>query len=233
MATLSNAMKSFRTAAVVGAGAMMACSVPFSLANAQSTPPTLVAGQCLPMAEMNAALRAEGQRTIIIGDRVAVVDERRPELGVRRHVNTVTSNEGGSLGYQLEGNLPSGQPSTEVCVAAKLTEVQLFDARRDGVPQAALLGGRFDTFVTNASADGVRPMVVARTVFGDAANPRYGRPIVILGDVTERVGLLATPQDSSAPLMLVQFDNLAYTPVGLSRLGTPQVATLSFGAGGR
>lgn len=224
MATLSHAMKSFRTAAVVGAGALMACATPAA---------ALDSGQCMPMADMNAALRAEGQRTIIIGDRVAVVDESRPELGVRRWVNTVTSNEDGSRGYQLEGNLPSGQVSTEVCVRAKLADVQLFDARRDGVPQAALLGGRFDPWVTANAADGVRPMVVARTIFGDAAAPRYGRPIVVMGNVSERHGLLATPQDSTAPLMLVQFDNLAYTPVALSRLGTPQVATLSLGAGGR
>lgn len=200
----SNAMK-------LGFGAAaLACAAP---AHAE-----LVPGQCMPMADMNAALRAEGQRTIIIGDRVSVIDESRPELGVRRWVNTVTSNEDGSRGYQLEGNLPSGQTSTEVCVAAILADVQLFDARRDGVPQAALLGGRFDSWVTDASADGVRPMVVARTVFGDAANPRYGRPIVVMGNVVERHGLLATKQDNTAPEMLVQLDNLAYTPVALEVL---------------
>ncbi len=64
--------------------------------------------QCLPMAEMNSALKAEGQRTMIIGNRVYVDSPTDDIMDARfnRFVNTVTANADGSLGYQLEGDKP-------------------------------------------------------------------------------------------------------------------------------
>lgn len=86
--------------------------------------------QCLPIAEINAALKAEGQRTLILGDREALHDPigNAKDITVTRYANAVTANADGSLGYQLEGDLPRAQASTSMCVRARLTHIRLFDA---------------------------------------------------------------------------------------------------------
>lgn len=217
----SNAMKSFRTAAVVGAGALIACSVPFSLANAQSAPPTLVAGQCLPMAEMNAALRAEGQRTMIIGNRSAI--EERDASGnptrLAERLETITSNADGSVGYNLAGDRPREEPSTNVCVGAKLTNVRLYDASQPTIPPDAYLGGSFNTLVNDNAARGTRPMVVADTVFSnDNGGTRLGRPIVLFGNVKGRTASLVTYTANQEPARLAGLVSTDYTPAALERL---------------
>lgn len=267
-------------------GASLAIGAPFAYAAPSAA--HLLPGQCLSMADMNAALRADGQRTIVIGDRANYIgradsqgdgrpdsygltaqdyadqlrqlrdpegrrlmasflrftqpektDAEREELlhsmevvaaasstrasrsgpVVQRWVNTVTSNEDGSRGYQLEGNLPSGQPSTQVCVRYLLTEIQMFNPNRvDRVPQSALLGGGFDRWVTANAVNGVRPLVVARTLFGEVDDLRRGQSIVIMADLSARVGLLAMPNQNGPHYMVVQFENLSVTPAGAERL---------------
>ncbi|MEQ1550296.1 hypothetical protein [Sphingorhabdus sp.] len=187
------------------------------------------------MADMNTALRAEGQRTMIIGDRVAergTFVDGRPVVTTQRWVNTVTSNSDGSVGYQIEGNNPRAEQSTEVCIAARLTNVRILDARRSEVPSDALLGGRFDNWITTQASDGTRPMVVADTVFGSGATLRYGRPIVVVGNLSRGFGAIATRQDNTAPEMLVQLASIEYTPAALERLGATRVAAASAPSGG-
>lgn len=185
--------------------------------------------QCLPMAEMNAALRAEGQRTMIIGDRVAINDDGSRPSGVRfdRYVNTVTSNADGSTGYQLEGDLPRVQSSTIVCVATKLMNVRLYDARGTHIPPAAYLGGQFDAVVKENAAKGSRPMLVADTVHPSPGGvERRGLPIVLFGNVPHRTGSIATRLPDGKPQFLVGMADTDYTPAGLARLN-PQVAMVS------
>lgn len=222
MATLSNAMKSFRAAAVVGAGVLMACANPAF---------ALEPGQCLPMAEMNAALRAEGQRTMIIGNRSAV--EERDATGnptrLAERVETITSNADGSLGYNLAGDRPREEPSTNVCVRAKLTNVRLYDASQPTIPRDAYLGGSFNTLVNDNAARGTRPMVVADTVFSnDNGGTRLGRPIVLFGNVEGRSASLVTYTVNNEPAALAMMVSTDYTPAAIERInGTRTLAALS------
>lgn len=198
------------------------------LATAVAASPSyaLEAKQCLSMADMNAALKAEGQRTMIIGDRVAINDAPEKKSGVRftRYVNTVTANADGSLGYQLEGDLPRAQASTNVCVRAKLTNVRLYDARRDAIPQAAYLGGQFDVVVNENAAKGTRPMMVASTVHSGAdGSKRIGLPLVVFGHMQSRTGSISTKLPDGQAQFLVGMEDTDYTPAGLAKLN-PQVA---------
>lgn len=179
----------------------------------------LEAGQCLPMAQMNEAMISEGQRTLIIGNRVAVNNSTTSSTGlvVNKWMNAVTSNADGSLGYQIEGNKPRGEISTEVCVAAKLTNTQLFDATKNEIPQAALLGGAFNRAMELSAEDGIRPMVVADTVFGQGSNLRNGAPLVLIGDPTRKIGSITTIKNGEA-VSLAGLQNVEYTPVALQRL---------------
>jgi hypothetical protein len=182
--------------------------------------------QCLPMAEMNEALRAEGQRTMIIGDRQALQNPtgRVADASIDRYVNTVTSNADGSLGYQLEGDLPRAQVSTRVCVAAKLTNVRMYDARRDAIPQAAYLGGQFDAVVRENAAKGTRPMLIADTVHpASGGTERRGLPLVMFGNIPGRSASIVTRMPDGQPQFLVLMGDTEYTAAGLARLNT-QVA---------
>ena len=218
----SNTMKAFFAA---GAAAAMCASSPALAVDA---------GQCLPIDQFNTAMKAEGQRTLIIGNRVAVNDTTKTASGVEanRFMNAISANEDGSLGYQFEGNRPRGEPSTEVCVAAKLTNVRLYDARRASIPAAAYLGGSFNKIVDTNASVGTRPMVVADTVFGTGTNVRNGRPIVMFGNVERQSGSLSTLLANGDPAMLVFTMETEYTPNALQRLGDTRVATLSPALGG-
>jgi hypothetical protein len=184
----------------------------------------LEARQCLPMAQMNEALRAEGQRTMIIGDRVAINDAPQTTSGVAvtRFVNTVTSNADGSVGYQLEGDLPRTQTSNNVCVRAKLTDLHLYDVRRSEIPAAAFLGGRFDAAVRENAAKGTRPMLIANTV---RANGGAGLPFVMFGNATSRSASITTRLPDGEAQFMVLMGDTDYTAAGLARLNQ-QVAML-------
>ncbi len=180
------------------------------------------------MAEMNAALRAEGQRTVIIGDRSTIHNDTTRSAGARvdLFVNTVTKNADGSVGYQLEGNRPRAEASTEVCVAAKLENVTLYDARLSRVPAAAYLGGAFNEVVRQNAAVGTRPMIIADTVHrnGDGTI-RRGLPLVIFGNTAIRGGSIATALPNLQPQRLSVLVNLDYTSFGLSELAGPALAS--------
>ena len=204
----SMALRSAFTAAMAAA---MTCSTP-ALA--------LEARQCLPMAEMNAALKAEGQRTMIIGDRLALQNDNNRQSGLRvdEYANAVTSNADGSVGYQLEGDRSRAETSTSMCVRAKLTNVRIFDAARPGVPPQALLGGRIDEMLRADAEIGARPMVVADTVHkASDGSERIGLPMVVTANMPVRVGAIYARQASGDPLLLVRLGTLDYTPAGLER----------------
>lgn len=224
MSSLSRAATSFSLAAM---GAALACATPAA---------ALDAGQCLPIDQINQAMQAEGQRTVIISNRVALRGRETAtgaDIYTREWVNTVTSNADGSVGYQLEGDRPRTEASAQICVRAKLTNVRLFDARLPTVANDAMLGGRFDNWITAQASDGTRPMMVADTVFGSGPTLRYGRPLVVIGNLNDRFGAIATQGDNTGPEMLAQLRSVEYTSVGLERIGGRQVAALTPGLGGR
>ncbi len=179
----------------------------------------LEAKQCLPMAEMNAALKAEGQRTLILGDRLALQNPtgKVSDASVDKYANAVTSNADGSLGYQLEGNKPRVVASTSMCVAAKLTDIRLYDARKTDIPNAVMLGGRFNGVVQELAAKGSRAMVVANTLHANGDAIRRGLPLVVFGNVDHRTGSLST-MTAQGPQMLALMGDVDYTPEALRRL---------------
>lgn len=212
-------------------GLALACATPAPLTAAEPAATGLQPGQCLPMADMNAALRAEGQRTMIIGNRSAV--QERDAAGnptrVTESVETITSNADGSIGYNLAGNRPREEASTTVCVGARLTNVRLYDARSGTIPRDAYLGGTFNQLVDENAARGTRPMVVADTVFpNDNGGTRLGRPIVLFGNVEGRSGSLVTYTANLEPARLALMVDTDYTPAAMERInGTRTVAMLS------
>ena len=127
-------------------------------------------GQCLPAAQVRATLTAEGQNTIILGNRTGY---GYPTALV------FTSNGDGSEGYALRGDKPLGEQ-----------DVRLNDVTRPGVPAWAKLGGdpaaaaaickrdrlgyqeqcRFhDESLSNLEGNGQHVMLMAT---GTAINPR-------------------------------------------------------------
>lgn len=201
--------------------AAMACSAPAMAMDAK---------QCLPMAEMNAALKAEGQRTMIIGDRLGQIrNDAHADggLAVDEYANAVTSNADGSVGYQLEGDRSRSQTSSSMCIRAKLTNVRIFDAARSEIAQQALLGGRIDDMLRADAKIGARPMVVADTVHkASDGSERVGLPMVITANVPKRVGAIYARQADGEPLLLVRLGTLDYTPAGLERARGTALAAL-------
>jgi hypothetical protein len=213
----TRSMKPFGTAAMVGSA--LACATP-AMAELQ-------AGQCLPMAEMNAALRAEGQRTMIIGNRSAAVerDTAGNATRVEEAAEVITSNADGSIGFNLAGNRPREEASTQMCVGARLTNVRLFDARQTVIPRDAYLGGTFNTLVDQNAALGTRPMVVADTVFSnDNGGTRLGRPIVLFGNVEVRGASLVTYTNDGDAVRLALMVDTDYTPAAMEVLAAQRPA---------
>lgn len=201
-------------ARLIGCSAI-ACITVFP-ASAQGEPK-----QCLPIAQMNAALKAEGQRTLIIGDRRAVNDAADRSSGVRvtNYANAVTSNADGTLGYQLEGDLPRAQSSTKMCVRAKLTNIRLFDARKPGTQAGMLLGGTFDDDVRDKEKRGTRPMLIADTVHGASdGSERLGLQMIVYGNIAGRSASIYARDVKGDPVFLVLMGDTDYTPFAIQIL---------------
>lgn len=207
-------MKSFRTATIVGAGVLSTCV-------AQPVVAELPTDRCIPMAEMNAALKAEGQRTMIIGNRSAVLerDAAGNPTRVAENAEAITSNADGSAGYSLIGDRPREEVSTCMRVRSKLTHVRLYDARQLTIAPDAYLGGSFNTLVNDNAARGTRPMVVADTVFPDGnGGTRLGRPIVLFGNVEGRNASLVAYTANQEPAALAYMVSTDYTPAAMEIL---------------
>jgi hypothetical protein len=188
----------------------------------------LQAGQCVSLQEFNTTIVAEGQRTLVIGERATIANDPTSTTGVRTslRVNGVSGGLNGK-GYQFEGDMPRGTPSTRVCVRAVLENVELYDARLAEIPARAYLGGRFNLAVDASAREGERPMIIADTVFGQGSARRNGLPIVVFGDLAERTGSIDTLLPNGDPTSIVLLHNIDYTPAALERINSPrQVASL-------
>lgn len=187
------------------------------------------AGQCnIPMARFNEVLLDEGHRTLVVGERISVERDPSSPTGVRtaRLANGITGDPAGTIGYRYEGNRPLGQISDTVCIRAVLTNVGLFDARQPQIARRAYLGGNFDLAVDASARENERPMIVADTVFGEGPSRRFGSPIVVFGDVVEKVGDITTPLPDGSAASITSLENVAYTQTALDRLNSRQVASL-------
>jgi hypothetical protein len=213
------------TKALLGTAFALGAMTVANDANAQALQPR----QCVSLAQFNQTLAAEGQRTLVIGDRVGIQNDQTVAAGARAviFVNGVSSNADGSIGYLFEGDKPRGTLSTRVCISAVLENVRLFDARRTDIPRDAYLGGRFNEVVNRSAAEGSRPMVIADTVFGTGSARRNGSTMVLFGDVADREADVATLSRDGTPSLLATLQNADYTQAALDALNRRQVASLA------
>lgn len=115
----SGMMRTSRRAAIVLA-AVATCSASAAHAIEEHT--------CLPFNDMVAALRAEGQHTIVQGDKVGL------DKGPRALV-IYTGSDDGSRGYEVGGHRKvEGQMPPELCIRRTLANVQFHNALERTVP---------------------------------------------------------------------------------------------------
>ncbi len=113
-----------RASAVLKTAAIAFAMCASAQALAQDNLPPPITG-CLPTAEMMARLQAEGQKSILVGNRMALIDEKNDRFVNERAMNVMTMNEDGSRGYNLEANAAIGKPATQYCVRGSFNDVRL------------------------------------------------------------------------------------------------------------
>lgn len=115
----SGVSKACRSAAII-----VAAATAFSASTAHA----IEERTCLPFNDMVAALRAEGQHTIVQGDKVGL--DKGP-----RALIIYTSNDNGSRGYEVGGDRQiAGQLPQQLCVLGTLANVQFHNALERTVP---------------------------------------------------------------------------------------------------
>jgi hypothetical protein len=194
---------------------------------------------------VKAALQAQGQQPVVVGNRVTT--------RIDRPAHYFTSNARGQ-GYEIEGDQPFGTPATTMCVSARIEGVRLNDINSPTVPSWALIGNdtnaanadcraaqrglceSYDDYVRRASANGQRVMLVANTVFQNAdGSTRYGRMITVLTQVdTHLADVKATnavgAAESVAGLEAVNYTQFSGTLLAQNNTGTAPVALASLNA---
>ena len=176
--------------------------------------------QCLSLADMNKAMQAEGQRSLVVGNRSAMHNDASAQSGVSvsLYVNLFTSNSDGSLGYNLEGDKPMGTPSEKVCVRSKFINIALFDARKSGTPPAAKRGGEFDKSLQRNELLGTRPMLQADAIAtAPDGTVHKGNGLTLFGNAKIKSAYVVVnyPDNTAADLFLMTETD--YTPEGLAR----------------
>lgn len=205
--------------------------------------------QCGSAAEMTEALKAEGQKSVIVGNRMALeFDAQGNVIDSPRITNIFTVNESGE-GYNLEGNRPLGTPSTEFCVRAKYVSARFNNWEREGIPafaqfntparadaqricaaansQNGLSCGIISGYLANgdASSNPQRVMMVAQTV-----NDRgqAGKKLVITGRPQDGGGATYAADTRGIATELFFAEKMAFTTAGKSIISKPvQTAALT------
>ena len=229
MATLSNTMKSFRAAVVMGAA--LATAMPSATVLAEPSPTnataTLAPG-CYPAAQVRAQLVAEGMQPVVVGNRVTTREDRPAHY--------FTSNARGE-GYEIEGDQPYGTPATTMCVRARVEGIRLNDINSPAVPAYALIGNdrvaalaacrttgdRFcsshDDYIRNATANGQRVMLVAHTVFANTdGSTRNGRMVTVLTQVNTQLADVTATNAVGASQSVAGLERVNYTQFGTTML---------------
>ena len=140
--TMSLAQKSFVTAAV----APFLLAFGLAAANADCLPGVYDAQRgvkmtdCYTTAEINKAMPALGQKTRIVADRIAVGENANGEIQTSALHNRWTSSDDGKLGFNLEGDAPTGQPQNEWRIRTAFKDVQIWDRNQKAQPSAELVG---------------------------------------------------------------------------------------------
>jgi hypothetical protein len=107
------------------------------LAGGAGSAHALDVGECGPMADMTAKLKAEGQQSIAFAsttaDRAGTPTATTPLRGL-----IFSANASGSVGYTLQTNDPLDFSPTQMCVYNRMANVRVYDVRRPGTPPEVL-----------------------------------------------------------------------------------------------
>lgn len=93
-------------------------------------------GECHPIDDMTARLKAEGQQSVVFGIANA---EHGTEDNPAAMSLIFATNAAGSAGYILQTDKPFRAGASAMCVRNRLANVRIHDFRRAGVPSTALL----------------------------------------------------------------------------------------------
>jgi hypothetical protein len=192
----------------------------------------LETGQCLPAAEVRAALTAGGQNTIIIGNRSG--------YGYPTTL-AFTSNADGSKGYALRGDKPLGEQASTICIDSVYSDVRLNDITKPGIPDWALMSvdatkagaickrdklgyqeicAPHDAALKSRDVNGLRVMFRA---VGTAINPRdnsirQNQRIVVETSAADQQGGVVAVTPEGADYMLSGYSKASYTQHGMTMM---------------
>lgn len=181
----------------------------------------LDAGTCGSAADIQAALKAEGQVPVVVGNRVTTRKDRP--------VNIFTSDATGH-GYALEGDAPQGQESTKVCVLTRYSGLRVNDITSSVVPPWALIGNNteaanencrvtgaglcesYDDYVKRATAGGMRVMLVARSEATQSdGSVRAGRLLTVLTKPGRKIADVTATNSLGASESVGGLEDVNYT----------------------
>lgn len=98
-------------------------------------------GDCYATAEINKAMKALDQHSLIYGDRITLGDNANGEMVVGGNLNIFTSNPSGTLGYNIEGDVPAGgQQAAHFSVRSVMHDVRLWDRNKKVLPPPEVIG---------------------------------------------------------------------------------------------
>lgn len=171
-------------------------------------------GDCYYTAEMNKAMKDYGQRSLIIGDNIYAGKDENGFLKDYLRVNRFTASGDGAVGFNVEGNKPSNQPSTEWRVAAVIKNVRLYDSDKFVVPSAEVIGRR--------NAEGIQK-TGDRIMLSGEYNGKY--MIVVRSADKPSIGSFFGSDDKAGGSMAA-YTNLDYTDLGKSIIQAQRTASL-------
>ncbi len=171
-------------------------------------------GDCYYTAEMNKAMKDYGQRSLIVGDNIYAGKDENGFLKDFLRVNRFTASGDGSVGFNVEGNQPSNQPSTEWRVAAVIKNVRLYDSDKFVVPSAEVIGRR--------NAEGIQK-TGDRIMLSGEYNGKY--MVVVRRFDKPTVGNFMGSDDNSG-VSMAGLTNLDYTDLGKSIIKAQRTASI-------
>jgi hypothetical protein len=103
-------------------------------------------GECATPEAMTEKLKAEDQHSFASAERVHRSNNLNTLTGL---IFTVSSDR--SVGYILESDAPTGERASKICVYNRLADLRMFDARKPGIPPAALLRASEDNAMSRCA----------------------------------------------------------------------------------
>lgn len=162
----------------------------------------LIPGQCYAKADAEAVLKQEGQMPMIMGNRLT--DDK--------NANVIFVNKQG-YGYNIEGNAPLGQKTTELCVAAAFKNTILNSPTNPDIPSFAKDIKSVNGFDSQkAYASGARFILGAQTFTPKPDGSEVlGKRIVVLAGTKDKLTSILGVDTLGKPSGSFDMDETAIT----------------------